>query len=151
MASPQAWRSASAASGGSYSEASAITRPTSRPSCCSICSTASSDTAASPRRAAASRRREASMARSPPLTAMYMSALAFDAGAARDRGQARAAREHEVDAAWQLDAQRGAPSPECGGQADDREVARGLDAGAAQLERDGAGQRLLGQRVDLDE
>ncbi len=71
-ASPCACLITNAASSGSYSEPSAMTRAVSRPSWLWICATDISGNASSPRRAAASSEREASIAASPPLTAMYI-------------------------------------------------------------------------------
>src|SRR5262249_54986662 len=109
--SPRACLIASAARSRSYSEPSFITRSTASVSCSLICSSASSGTAGSPRRACASRRCAFSIARSPPLTATYISSLplACESHRARQRRDLVGARQDEIDAAWKQRAIDGEP------------------------------------------
>src|SRR5450830_1065662 len=64
---------ASAASSGSYSEPSLMTRSTASESCSRICATDRAAMPVSPRRCVSSRRHELSIAAAPPFTATYMS------------------------------------------------------------------------------
>ena len=128
--SPRACLIARAARSRSNSDPSAITRSTASASCSPICATEISGTAGSPRRLAPSRRWALSMARSPPLTATYMSGL--DPRRARQRGGAPVGDEDEVQAAREQRMQCRPARDEVARQRRRGERRLAVDAGAAQ-------------------
>src|SRR5580692_1028714 len=168
--SPCACRRARAASSGSYSDPSVITRETRTPSWAATAACSMRGSRVSPRPCLASRAWALAMARSPPLTATYIgSALLFPVGGfrlsgvqpggARHGGDRVGSHQQQVDAAGE---EPGVAAPRVseavgrprGGQrggvgyAGPARGEAGRTGAAADVEHDGSGQvgRLIGAK-----